>query len=333
MDTGCGPHPWWDDLDDPRPDADRIVSEDLVLDGQPVGLTDHRTNVEDGTGDAYGPLDGALDAVSGHGSFICGLVHQTCPDADIVSVRIVYSDGIIIESELVAALRHIAELVERHASGRDDGRPVDVLNLSMGYYHETLTDTAFDPVMRDLLDRIARAGTVVVTSAGNDATARPMFPAAFADFPPEPGAPQQAAPVVAVGAENPDGTVALFSNAGPHVRVWAPGAALVSTMPIGFDGGYQPAGRRVHRGRERASLDPDNFSGGFGVWSGTSFAAPVVAGRVAAALLAVAAEGGGLPETEPEPGPRVTRAWQAVERAVALAADTTVETGVADTPS
>jgi hypothetical protein len=31
-------------------------------------------------------------------------------------------------------------------------------------------------------------------------------------------------------------------------------------------------------------MDPDDFSCGFGVWSGTSFAAPVFAGELAAAL-------------------------------------------------
>ena len=35
----------------------------------------------------------------------------------------------------------------------------------------------------------------------------------------------------------------------------------------------------------RANLDPDNYTG-FGTWSGTSFAAPVMAGAAAQALLA-----------------------------------------------
>jgi hypothetical protein len=37
----------------------------------------------------------------------------------------------------------------------------------------------------------------------------------------------------------------------------------------------------------RATIDPDDFHSGFGVWSGTSFAAPVLAGQIAAQLCRV----------------------------------------------
>jgi len=320
LDTGCGVHPWWDDANDPRPDAAAIVSEDLRLDGVRVGLVDTDTeggDTENGDseGDTEGPLDGSLDALSGHGTFICGLVHQVCPDADIISVPVVHPDGVIIESDLLDALAQVAELAQRHAHGRSDGRAIDVLNLSMGYYHENASDRAVDPLLLELLDAIGRAGTTVVTSAGNDATMRPMYPAAFSRL--QRGRSRHArasAPVVAVGAENPDGTVALFSNAGEHVQVWAPGAALVSTMPITFDGGAEPSGMTV-AGRRRASLDPDDFSGGFGVWSGTSFAAPVVAARIARNLLK-ASESGEHRLLARDKGPQgvVERAWAALDR-------------------
>jgi hypothetical protein len=54
---------------------------------------------------------------------------------------------------------------------------------------------------------------------------------------------------------------------------------------VTFKGGLQPAARTVVKYRMRETIDPDDFSGGFAVWSGTSFAAPVAAGEVAAALI------------------------------------------------
>ena len=41
---------------------------------------------------------------------IAGLVHQACPDADILAWRVVPSQGPIVESELVVSLAQIAEL-------------------------------------------------------------------------------------------------------------------------------------------------------------------------------------------------------------------------------
>jgi hypothetical protein len=37
-------------------------------------------------------------------------------------------------------------------------------------------------------------------------------------------------------------------------------------------------------GRVREAIDPDDFSGGFAVWSGTSFAAPLMAGHIVSAM-------------------------------------------------
>ena len=60
-------------------------------------------------------------------------------------------------------------------------------------------------------------------------------------------------------------------------------------MPTTFDASLEPVNQVVnHRGESRTSLDPDDFSSGFGVWSGTSFAAPVFAGQLARELLAAA---------------------------------------------
>jgi subtilisin family serine protease len=163
---------------------------------------------------------------------------------------------------------------------------VDVVSLSLGYYHEDPADAAFDPLMLAPLRALAQLGVVVVVSAGNDATNRPIYPASFAPYAGGlvASTPVTEVPLVAVGALNPDGTAALFSNDGPWVRAWRPGAAIVSTLPTNFDGGQQ-ASSRVPGGEEvRSTIDPDNFSSGFAVWSGTSFAAPILAGDLAQRL-------------------------------------------------
>jgi subtilisin family serine protease len=195
----------------------------------------------------------------------------------------------------------------------------------MGYYHETPEDLLFDPTLRHLLNLLGKCGTTVVCSAGNDATARPLFPAAFAPWANGGGqsAPRpERVPVVSVGALNPDlDSTALFSNTGPWVRAYAPGAAVLSTMPP-FQGGLQPLARLHAFGRIRASIDPDEYrrrvvdvetgesqqSGGFAVWSGTSFAAPMMAGWIAQALI------GKLPDdgADDTKDAAVARGWDAV---------------------
>ena len=126
-------------------------------------------------------------------------------------------------------------------------------------------------------------------ASGNDSTSRECYPAAFAttDAFTVPGLP-----LSSVGALNPDGTVALFSNDGPWVTDTEYGANVVSTIPISQRGAWQPD-VDVHSTEYaiRATIGPEWFPGGFAAWSGTSFAAPVAAGRYLAALAAA-----GLPE-------------------------------------
>ena len=64
-----------------------------------------------------------------------------------------------------------------------------------------------------------------------------------------------------------------------------PGVSLVSTLPL-TNGMGQPSSSVTALTGVRCTVDPDNYIGGFGVWSGTSFATPVFAAEVATALVA-----------------------------------------------
>ncbi|QXJ20789.1 S8/S53 family peptidase [Actinomadura graeca] len=119
----------------------------------------------------------------------------------------------------------------------------DVVNLSLGCH-------TFDDRPSAVLARtVAALGrrTVVVACAGNAATDRPFWPAALK-------------PVIGVAALD-GGDRAAFSNYGWWVDACAQGVDVASSY-VSFDG-------------RRADFE------GYATWSGTSFAAPAVAGRIA----------------------------------------------------
>ncbi|TDC83468.1 peptidase S8 and S53 subtilisin kexin sedolisin [Actinomadura sp. 7K507] len=127
----------------------------------------------------------------------------------------------------------------------------DVVNISLGCH------TYDDRPSTVLSSAVAALGrrTVVVACAGNTAGDRPFWPAAMK-------------PVIGVAALD-GGDRAWFSNHGWWVDACAEGVDVTSTF-VQFDGTRPPVD----------GLDPDRFDG-YATWSGTSFAAPVVAGRIA----------------------------------------------------
>jgi subtilisin family serine protease len=304
LDTGTGKHPWL---------TKKIVDRTPTCGHLRIGLTNPDTDIER-TGVVTGAMTGSLDIQAGHGTFIAGLVHQRCPDARILSIRVVQPDGVVSEYDLLQALNML--WVRQAAALRHQRREelIDVISISLGYYHEQPSDALFDPLMLTPLRALGRLGVAVVVSAGNDATSRPLYPAAFA--PHRGGVVEQMSPgevpLVAVGATNPDGTVALFSNDGPWVRAHRPGAGLVSTVPTTFDAGRKPTVQVVENGQVRSTIDPDNFLSGFASWSGTSFAAPILAGDIAQCMN----EKRALRQDPAEPENAVETAWRALRRTV-----------------
>lgn len=140
-------------------------------------------------------------------------------------------------------IRALAWLAERGG--------VDVVNVSLGCH---TYDDRPSPVLARAIAALGRR-TVVVACAGNAATDRPFWPAAMK-------------PVVGVAAL--DGADrAAFSNHGWWVDACAQGVDVTSAF-VRFDGTRPAVG----------GVDPDLFEG-YATWSGTSFAAPAVAGRIA----------------------------------------------------
>lgn len=174
MDTGVAPHRWF---------RGRPWFENLTEDRLEVLDADH---------------DDRLDVLAGHGTFVAGVLAQHAPDAELEIVRLLGSDGVCDELDLVAALHRLP--------------PVDLVNLSLGCH------TWDDQPSAALSDAIDSLDALVVAAAGNDATERPFWPAALPS-------------VLAVGALDGTGReVAPFTNRGDWVDACAIGEHVASSF-------------------------------------------------------------------------------------------------------
>ncbi|MGV9249970.1 S8/S53 family peptidase [Streptomyces sp. NPDC003697] len=236
--------------------------------------------------------NGVLQQYVGHGTFIAGLLAAVAPDTRITVRGTLNDAGAVLESDFGHKL---FEAVDQQ------GWP-DIISLSAGTSNGR-TDglLGVDAFMRELRDR----GTLLVAAAGNNASATPFWPAAYADL------PGFAESVLSVGALRGDGEYgACFTNHGAWVKAYAPGERLTSAL-TGFDTPvpyvYQHSTYDACRygftyactcryPRHTGALSEEQGSApgkpdqvmfeGFAQWSGTSFAAPVAAGMVAAHMTA-----------------------------------------------
>lgn len=281
LDTGVGEHDWFNAQAvqaglryiDPAKPADPPVVIGMDTDDLAVQASD-----PEGDGAIADPMLGLLATHAGHGTFIAGLLRQQCPDAEITAVRVMDSDGVVPEVMLTDALTGLGII---QVDGKD---PIDALVLSLGYYSETGDDIEYTAGLRPLVVSLSSMGVAVFCAAGNDSTSLRSYPAAFADdvaF-----VDGQHIPMASVAALNPDSSVALFSNDGDWVNAEAAGANVVSTAPMRASGAWNAdTSFEGPFNTSRGTIDPDSFVGGFCTWSGTSFAAPVLAGAYLASIV------------------------------------------------
>lgn len=182
---------------------------------------------------------------TGHGTFVAGVASCVAPGANVTVFGDIVQGGGVLETTIVDKLMALL-----------DTDPVpNVVNLSAGGY----TRRDFMPLS---FTALGPTGDVkLVAAAGNDATSRKFWPAAFT----------WVVGVGALGADQVDR--AWFSNYGSWVDVYAPGEGLVNAYATGVYTYQEPPkrpARQIFRGMAR--------------WSGTSFSTPLVAGRIAAEM-------------------------------------------------
>ncbi len=160
--------------------------------------------------DALDPDESISDSL-GHGTQMAliaagavkptGVRPESGTQSPIIPIRVFddngYTSNFTIMSSIDFALKHGAR----------------VMSLSWG--SETRSD-----FLETALNYASSKGLIVVASAGNEPTGKPVYPAAFSS-------------VIGVGALAPDGKSWENSNYGDFVAVYAPGFA---TLPVGYKG-------------------------------------------------------------------------------------------------
>ena len=204
--------------------------------------------LRDVIGDHDPGIGNALAYQAGHGTFIAGVVRTVAPSAE-VRVRRLLPYGGAFETDLALALDRVL-----HTDSPD------IIVMAAGSYSY---DSNGAMCLRRFIERRlpVHKGVALVVAAGNDASRKFFWPAAQAT-------------TISVGALAADlRSRAHFSNYGGWVDVYAPGEHLINAFPSGdYLYRLQPwAGQVV------------TFTG-MARWSGTSFATPYVAGRIAARM-------------------------------------------------
>jgi subtilisin family serine protease len=200
--------------------------------------------------DAFPPF-GFLDFGAGHGTFATGVLQQVFPEADLRMYRALDSDGIGSEVDVACAMVRAV----------NDG--AQILSLSLG--SQTFDDgppVALEVALEIIAELEQRHGreVLVVAAAGNFGGERKVWPAAF-DW--------RVHPVVAVAGLRADLSPSDWSSRGPWVDCSTIAEGVLSTYV---------------EGQESFEVDPrpDSFPrDAWAVWTGTSFAAPQIAGAVA----------------------------------------------------
>jgi subtilisin family serine protease len=210
-----------------------------------------------------------IDDIANHGLHVAGTIGATNGAANIVSgvnwkvsirpIRALGIDGFGYDFDIAQAVLYAAGLPAAGAGGDPVVAPnrAPIINMSMGGESDSTLGAAVAAAIG--------AGSVIIASAGNDASTTPNFPASY------PG-------VISVASLGPDGELASYTSTNAFVSLVAPGGDFRFgdlTNPLVF-----PTGGILSTVWDFTSGQYD-----WAFYTGTSMAAPHVSG-VAALVLA-----------------------------------------------
>ena len=184
--------------------------------------------------------------IDGHGTHIAGIIAALNNGSGMVGVTpnaLIMPVKVMRDSNSESTVPSSESFARGIIYAVDNG--ADVINMSLGWPRSLETKA-----LRDAVYYALGNGVPIVAAAGNNNSSEPLYPCAYDG-------------VICVGATTISGSFASFSNFGGHVDTVAPGEGILGLHPV--------------------LLEPEFFPvPGFELRSGTSQAAPMVAGMVAA---------------------------------------------------
>jgi serine protease len=190
---------------------------------------------------------GTIAAQSDNGEGVAGVAWN----ARLMPLRALGVDG-GSSFDVIQAVRYAAGLP--NDSGTLPGQPADIINLSLG-------SSFFSASEQNLYDQVRSLGIIVVASAGNESSSSASYPSGYQG-------------VLSVSALDINNALAPYSNFGASIDVAAPGGYNITDQN----------GDGIGDGVISTLADdsnPTSIQFGYAALSGTSMAAPHVAGVAA----------------------------------------------------
>lgn len=163
-------------------------------------LTAARIDFVDGDDEPEDVFSGGTDYGAGHGTHVAGIVHLVAPQAQIMPIRVLDTDGQGYSFTVAEAILFAYE------------NGAHVINLSLGMPFES-------EFLQDVIEDVTEEGVVVVAAAGNLNSTQKQYPAATEC-------------VLGVTAVDANKVKADFASYGSWVLLSAPGVGIYSTLPV-----------------------------------------------------------------------------------------------------
>lgn len=163
-------------------------------------LTTARIDLVDGDDVPEDEFSGGDDYGAGHGTHVAGIIHLVAPQAQIMPIRVLDTDGRGYSATVAEAILFALE------------NGANVINLSLGMPYAS-------DLLADIIEDATEAGVVVVAAAGNLNSTQKQYPAATEC-------------VLSVTAVDANKVKADFASYGSWVLLSAPGVGIYSTLPV-----------------------------------------------------------------------------------------------------